>query len=139
MLSQSLHLGTLIILLHTSPLPLLTHLLSFSRVSPTHETPVVASTSDPLETRKRLESTASSRFFPGSWFSAAAKPPVPEEGRASLETASGQFSRGPSSPLDTGAVLSPITINTENLAVPEGEHTEDSAVSPSKRKWCSIM
>ncbi|KAJ2916623.1 hypothetical protein MD484_g3782, partial [Candolleomyces efflorescens] len=112
---------------------------SSSGIPPTHETPVVASTSDPLETRKRLESTASSRFFPGSWFSAAAKPPVPEEGRASLETASGQFSRGPSSPLDTGAMLSPITINTENLAVPEGEYTEDSAVSPSKRKWCSIM
>ncbi|KAJ2936668.1 hypothetical protein H1R20_g429, partial [Candolleomyces eurysporus] len=109
-----------------------------SGVSPTNETPVVTSASDPLETRKRLESTASSRFFPGSWFSAA-KTPVPEEGRTSLETASGQFSRGPSSPLDAGSVLSPITINTETLAVPEQDQAEDSAVSPSKRKWCSIM
>jgi len=38
--------------------------------------------------RKRLVSTASSRFFPGGWFSPTSKP---EEGRTSMEIASGEF------------------------------------------------
>ena len=46
--------------------------------------------SPPLGMRRRLESTASSLVFPGAW---VASPTLPE--RASLEVATGEFSRPP--------------------------------------------
>ena len=41
--------------------------------------------------RVRLESTASSRFFPGGWFSG--NPKSPDENRTSLDHAAGEFSK----------------------------------------------
>ncbi|KAJ7475805.1 hypothetical protein FB451DRAFT_257411 [Mycena latifolia] len=68
----------------------------------------------PISPRSRLESTASSMFFPGGWFS---KMP---EGRASLDVAQGEFAK-PTSP----SVSSPTT---------ETEQSEEK-----KGKWCVVM
>jgi hypothetical protein len=63
----------------------------------------------PISPRSRLESTASSIFFPGGWFS---KMP---EGRASMDVAQGEFI--PSSP------TSPSMAQSEE----------------KKGKWCVVM
>jgi hypothetical protein len=71
--------------------------------------------------RNRLESTTSSRFFPGGWFSSS--PKVPEEGRTSLDVAAGEF------------VHKSSVENTPTTALP-------SAVEEDKEKksrWCTIM
>lgn len=70
--------------------------------------------------RNRLESTTSSRFFPGGWFSSS--PKVPEE-RTSLDVAAGEF------------VHKSSVENTPTTAIP-------SAVEEDKEKksrWCTIM
>ncbi|KAF9223864.1 hypothetical protein BS17DRAFT_781329 [Gyrodon lividus] len=70
--------------------------------------------------RTRVESTTSSRFFPGGWFSSS--PKVPEEGRTSLEVAAGEF-------------VSKTVGSTPSTALP-------SAVEEDKEKksrWCTIM
>lgn len=74
-------------------------------------------------TRARYESTtsASSRFFPGGWFSST--PPV--EGKPSLDSARGEFS----------ATKSPTSPTTEEpLAVPAEDDGEKK-----HHKWCTIM
>ncbi|KAG1821145.1 uncharacterized protein BJ212DRAFT_1337899 [Suillus subaureus] len=71
--------------------------------------------------RNRLESTTSSRFFPGGWFSSS--PKVPEEGRTSLDVAAGEF------------IHKSSVENTPTTALP-------SAVEEDKEKksrWCTIM
>ncbi|KAJ6619702.1 hypothetical protein B0H10DRAFT_2216541 [Mycena sp. CBHHK59/15] len=69
----------------------------------------------PISPRSRLESTASSMFFPGGWFSK-----VPQ-GRASLDVAQGEFT--PSKP------------TTPSVTAP----TEDSESEEKKGKWCVVM
>ncbi|KAJ6531742.1 hypothetical protein B0H19DRAFT_454327 [Mycena capillaripes] len=78
----------------------------------------------PLSPRSRLESTASSIFFPGGWFSR-----VPE-GRASLNVAQGEFT--PSKPTSP-SVPSP---SVPSPSVPSAE-TEQS--EEKKGKWCVVM
>ncbi|EPQ54067.1 hypothetical protein GLOTRDRAFT_130451 [Gloeophyllum trabeum ATCC 11539] len=68
--------------------------------------------------RPRHESTTSSRFFPGGWFSS----PVvsPQEGRASLDSVQGEFTSG---------APTPSAATTE----------EDKTEKEKKSKWCVIM
>ena len=73
--------------------------------------------------RARLESTASSRFFPGGWFSG--NPKSPEENRTSLEHASGEFLRSEN---HSGSPAYDVPVNTPVDGVP----------TRSKR-WCLIM
>ncbi|KAG1779156.1 hypothetical protein EV702DRAFT_1090745 [Suillus placidus] len=75
--------------------------------------------------RNRLESTTSSRFFPGGWFSSS--PKVPEEGRASLDVAAGEFVHKSS---------------VENTPTTDPTTAPPSAVEEDKEKksrWCTIM
>lgn len=75
--------------------------------------------------RNRLESTTSSRFFPGGWFSSS--PKVPEEGRASLDVAAGEFVHKSS---------------VENTPTTDPTTALPSAVEEDKEKksrWCTIM
>ncbi|KAJ7170627.1 hypothetical protein C8R43DRAFT_980281 [Mycena crocata] len=74
--------------------------------------------SPPISPRSRLESTASSMFFPGGWFS---KMP---EGRASLDVAQGEFT--PSKP--TSPPLPPPADTEQN------DQSEEK-----KGKWCLVM
>lgn len=79
----------------------------------------------PVTARARLESTTSSRFFPGGWFSSA--PKSAEENRMSLENAAGEFS----SP--TGMKDSPALEVPTNTPI-------DGVIDEKKRgKWCIIM
>jgi len=82
--------------------------------------------------RKRLESTTSSRFFPGGWFSSS--PTVPEESRTrtSLDVASGEFIRSPSAESRPSGE-SPASTAT---SVPS---TEDGEDEEKKTRWCTIM
>ena len=103
-----------------------------ARLAPVSENEAVDSTSPPdLETlspiaaRSRLESTASSRYFPGGWFSGT--PKSPDETRTSLDHAAGEFSKSPggdSSPTIEAPVNTPI------------DGVEDKKL---KGKWCVIM
>ncbi|TFK40315.1 hypothetical protein BDQ12DRAFT_734312 [Crucibulum laeve] len=84
--------------------------------------------------RKRLESTTSSRFFPGGWFSST--PKVADETRPSLEVAQGEFSSSkPTSPVDdvSDSVSDSTTgtASTESVEEPEEKH--------AKGRWCVIM
>ncbi|KAG6816381.1 hypothetical protein H0H93_008149, partial [Arthromyces matolae] len=85
--------------------------------------------------RSRLESTASSRFFPGGWFSPSK---TVDETRASLEVAKGEFTavkiasaRNPS--IDEGPSESAPSPDVETSKTPL------SANSEQKSKWCVIM
>jgi len=71
--------------------------------------------------RKRLESTTSSRFFPGGWFSSS--PKVPEEGRTSLDVAAGEF------------VHQTSVENTPTTAIPSAVEEDRE----KKSRWCTIM
>jgi len=71
--------------------------------------------------RKRLESTTSSRFFPGGWFSSS--PKVPEEGRASLDVATGEF------------ISQSSVENTPTTAIPSAVEEDRE----KKSRWCTIM
>nr|GAT60797.1 predicted protein [Mycena chlorophos] len=73
----------------------------------------------PLSPRSRLESTASSLYFPGAWFS---KLP---EGRASLEVAAGEFTPSKNNP--------PLLTTTRADEVVQKEEAE------RKGKWCIVM
>ena len=80
--------------------------------------------------RKRLESTTSSRFFPGGWFSAASK--VADEGRTSLEIAQGEFtSSKPTSPAED-MPASPVSEQ-------ESSTDDDDLEQEEKRRWCVVM
>ncbi|KAJ7066912.1 hypothetical protein C8F01DRAFT_1119511 [Mycena amicta] len=84
----------------------------------------------PLSPRTRLESTASSLFFPGGWFS---KLP---EGRPSLEVAAGEFtSPKPASPSLPSKPTSP------SVPSPPAEEVVVEAVDrdEKKGKWCVVM
>lgn len=72
--------------------------------------------------RARIESTTSSRMFPGGWFSG--NPKTPEDNRASLDHASGEFAR---SDLTSPAVEAPV-----NTPV-------DDKRRHDKHKYCVIM
>ncbi|KAG1771018.1 hypothetical protein EDD22DRAFT_966385 [Suillus occidentalis] len=78
--------------------------------------------------RNRLESTTSSRFFPGGWFSSS--PKVPEEGRTSLDVAAGEFVH----PVHKSSVENtPTTAPTTALPSAVEEDKE------KKSRWCTIM
>ncbi|KAF8656784.1 hypothetical protein AX16_002336 [Volvariella volvacea WC 439] len=86
----------------------------------------------PLDTsqiiyRPRLESTTSSRFFPGGWFSSPSK--IVDEGRTSLDVAQGEFiASKPTSPVEAAdAVLS------------DEDNDNSEAPGPKKSRWCVIM
>ncbi|KAJ7707760.1 hypothetical protein B0H17DRAFT_1192201 [Mycena rosella] len=70
----------------------------------------------PISPRSRLESTASSMFFPGGWFSK-----IPD-GRASLDVAKGEFT----SPKPTSPSVSSPTNETEQP-------------DEKKGRWCVVM
>ena len=84
-------------------------------------------------TRKRLESTASSRFFPGSWFSTA--PKVAGEGRTSLEIAQGEFI--PSKPTSPADDQPPSPVPEDALS--DDDEDDDKSEEEEKRRWCVIM
>jgi hypothetical protein len=77
--------------------------------------------------RKRLESTASSLFFPGGWFS---KPPA---GRASLDNVQGEII----SPKATAPVNELPSPGQESDSAPDSATVEDD--KEKKGKWCVIM
>ncbi|KAG5638900.1 hypothetical protein H0H81_008960 [Sphagnurus paluster] len=93
----------------------------------------------PSTTRSRLESTTSSRFFPGSWFSPTYK--VAGEGRASLEFAQGEFVAKKSPPSIDDTPDSPAVAEGHSTGESEDDDDEmpESATSDQKRKWCVIM
>ncbi len=79
------------------------------------------------KSRARLESTTSSRFFPGGWFSSTTK--LAEENRTSLEMATGEFAK---SPTDSVAP-SPA------VEAPPGTPVDGNVDDKKKGKWCVIM
>ncbi|KAG2140104.1 hypothetical protein DEU56DRAFT_798627 [Suillus clintonianus] len=79
--------------------------------------------------RNRLESTTSSRFFPGGWFSSS--PKVPEEGRTSLDVAAGEFIH--KSSVENTPTTAPTTSPTTALPSAVEEDKE------KKSRWCTIM
>lgn len=82
-------------------------------------------------TRKRLESTTSSRFFPGGWFSTASK--VVDEGRTSLEIAQGEFTPlKPTSP-DDEVPDSPVSEDSSSI------DDDDESEQKEKKGWCVVM
>lgn len=89
-------------------------------------TPLSPETS-PVLSRKRLESTTSSRLFPGGWFSNTSK--IPDE-RTSLEVAQGVFSPTKQGPTLEETLLSPAV----EPITPVREQS-----SSDKRRWCTIM
>ncbi|KAJ8474300.1 hypothetical protein ONZ45_g15991 [Pleurotus djamor] len=107
------------------PVPAVTEDDNKPRLDTVDEHLVLDTTSATLEPtsrdRKRLESTSSSRFFPGGWFSSS--PTI--EGRTSLENAQGEFAHL-KSPIETAA---PATTPIDGLAEDEEKRS----------RWCTIM
>ncbi|CAL1716485.1 unnamed protein product [Somion occarium] len=104
---------------------------SLARLAPLNElepidviSPPALETLSPTSGRTRLESTTSSRFFPGGWFSNPTK--SPEANRASLDHASGVFTKTPG----TSAIEVPA--NTPIDGIDENEDKK-------KSRWCVIM
>ncbi|KAJ7158798.1 hypothetical protein C8R46DRAFT_401189 [Mycena filopes] len=113
------------------PLPAEPKPQAFPLMVDTSKTPDAAEEADaypdelPISPRSRLESTASSLFFPGGWFS---KLP---QGRASLDIAQGEFtSPKTTSPTLPPSIPSPTTETTET----QHQQSEDK-----KGKWCVVM
>ena len=79
-------------------------------------------------TRKRLESTTSSRFFPGGWFSPRS------EGRTSLEIAQGEFT-----PVKTTHHPDDVPDSVSELDDNEAEAEELESVPQEKSRWCVVM
>jgi len=77
-------------------------------------------------TRKRLESTTSSRFFPGGWFSPHS------EGRTSLEVARGEFTPVKTHPDD-------VPDSVPDLDDNEAEAEEPESPTQEKSRWCVVM
>ncbi|KDQ57191.1 hypothetical protein JAAARDRAFT_194359 [Jaapia argillacea MUCL 33604] len=95
---------------------------------------ILESTS-PSTARARQESTTSSRFFPGGWFSSS--PKLPHEGRTSFDVAAGEFSPVP-------PLTQPTTGQVEDTAEFIDDHAEhsngdDEKHKGKKGKWCVIM
>ncbi|KAF9450347.1 hypothetical protein P691DRAFT_810536 [Macrolepiota fuliginosa MF-IS2] len=82
--------------------------------------------SSPVSTRRRLESTTSSRLFPGGWFSNTSK--IPDE-RTSLDVAQGVFTGTKQGPTVEDVLVSPVV---EPI-------TPDREYSSEKKRWCVIM
>lgn len=76
--------------------------------------------------RSRYESTTSSRFFPGAWFSSTPKSPQ-DEGRASLEAAIGEF------------VPAKSTVSAPKEPTVEETSEEEHKPEERKARWCTIM
>ena len=118
------------ILLHRPSLPRLAPLDELQPLTAT--APAEIETLSPSTGRNRLESTTSSRFFPGGWFSGPSK--TPEE-RTSLDHASGEFSKtSVEIPKIPGSLDVPDTDAPANTPIdgPTDEHKK-------KDKWCVIM
>lgn len=109
---------------------------SLARLAPVNENEQIKIDADseaqpgsvsPTTTRTRLESTTSSRFFPGGWFSST--PKLPEEGRTSHENVEGEFYKSQTSATDSPA-----------LEVPTNTPT-DGVIDEKKKnaKWCIVM
>lgn len=81
----------------------------------------------PVSPRKRLESTTSSRLFPGGWFSNTSK--IPDE-RTSLEVAQGVFAGAKQGTAIEDTLPSPVV----DPVTPVREQS-----SSDKRRWCVIM
>lgn len=92
----------------------------------TLDTSSLSPDTSPISSRRRLESTTSSRLFPGGWFSNTSK--IPDE-RTSLEVAQGVFSGA-----KQGAVEETLASPTMDPATPVREES-----SSDKRRWCVIM
>lgn len=92
----------------------------------------------PTNGRQRLESTASSLFFPGGWFSKA------PEGRASLEHAGGEFipTSPKSSSMETeGFPALSVPAPAADSATTPVEETQSPTTSESGKKdrWGCVM
>lgn len=84
--------------------------------------------------RKRLESTTSSRFFPGGWFSSSPTIPEGSRTRTSLDVASGEFIRSPSTESrPSGELSASVSASPSSAAAAEEEGKEKKARS------CTIM
>ncbi|KAK7454661.1 hypothetical protein VKT23_011414 [Stygiomarasmius scandens] len=82
------------------------------------------------KSRARLESTTSSLFFPGGWFS---RPPP-----ATLDTAQGQGVFTPSK--STDAPESPTKVSSsETAAATPDDGAEVEAAAEKKSRWCIVM
>ncbi|KAI0783575.1 hypothetical protein C8Q75DRAFT_426449 [Abortiporus biennis] len=90
--------------------------------------PVAIDTLSPTSAggRTRLESTTSSRFFPGGWFST---PKSPDDNRTSLDHANGEFT-----PLNTVA-----DAVTPTLEVPANSPIDGVHEDRKRSRWCVIM
>jgi hypothetical protein len=88
---------------------------------------VLSPDASPISPRKRLESTTSSRLFPGGWFSNTSK--IPDE-RTSLEVAQGVFAGMKQGVSIEETLVSPIM----DPVTPVREQS-----SSDKRRWCVIM
>ncbi|KAF9468120.1 hypothetical protein BDZ94DRAFT_1247240, partial [Collybia nuda] len=120
--------------------------LSVSRLAPVDEVegtdagPITSETVSSPSSRSRLESTTSSRFFPGGWFSTASK--VADEGRTSLEIAQGEFT--PSkiiSPVPLAGDVSDTPDDASATSVATGHATDsddDDDEPEPKRRWCVV-
>ncbi|TFK72908.1 hypothetical protein BDN72DRAFT_835517 [Pluteus cervinus] len=99
--------------------------------------PIAASSSIP---RPRVESAASSRFFPGAWLSTPSK--VVDQGRASLDIAQGEFTPSkPSSPIaeQVSEFVNIATVTTATTASTSSIINEEISVREKRARWCLIM
>jgi len=85
------------------------------------------SPTDATSHRSRQESTASSRFFPGGWFNS---PKSPDDNRASLDHANGEFAKLTSNSIDTPSPILEVPTNTPIDGIDERKN---------KSRWCVIM
>lgn len=104
--------------------------------------PTTSETVSSPSTRSRLESTTSSRFFPGGWFSTASK--VVDEGRTSLEIAQGEFIPSKvTSPISPTEEVSDTPDDASATSTATGQDTdseeEDEEEPERKRRWCVVM
>jgi hypothetical protein len=111
--------------------PIITRLAPVDEDNSAKISPVDVDSLSPVSSRPRLESTASSRYFPGSWFSASSTKSPRQEGRASLEIARGIITPI-KSPVD--ASVSPIQLSVPPTTPVTG------VVENEKSKWgCLVM
>ncbi|KXN91740.1 Zonadhesin [Leucoagaricus sp. SymC.cos] len=87
-------------------------------------TSAISPDASPISPRKRLESTTSSRLFPGGWFSQIA------DERTSLEVAQGVFAGAKQGATVEETLVSPVV----DPITPVREQS-----SSDKRRWCVIM
>ncbi|RDB26382.1 hypothetical protein Hypma_006513 [Hypsizygus marmoreus] len=118
--------------LQESKKPVIARLAPVDEIGVSEVTPTSTDTLSPT-TRQRLESTASSRFFPGGWFSPSA------QGRTSLEIAQGEFTHVKLTvPVETGDVSDTPPELEEDAASIASDDTADSG-EEERRRWCVVM